>query len=32
MHVYAAALPCLLLSVVLTAFWPGLSLGSVPKG
>lgn len=32
MHVYAATLPCLLLSVVLIAFWPGLSLGLVPKG
>ena len=35
MHVYAATLPfllILLLSVVLIAFWPGLSLGLVPKG
>lgn len=34
MHVYAATLPfllILLLSVVLIAFWPGLSLGLVPK-
>lgn len=35
LHVYAATLPfllILLLSVVLIAFWPGLSLGLVPKG
>lgn len=35
MHVYAATLPfllILLLAVVLIAFWPGLSLGLVPKG